>query len=60
AITIARKTRKIVTENIAFSLGVKILILLLLAVGIGNMWLAVFADVGVALIDILKSLRVLR
>ncbi|MFW5650744.1 MAG: heavy metal translocating P-type ATPase [Acetivibrio ethanolgignens] len=60
AITIAQKTRKIVTENIVFSLSVKILVLLFLAIGLGNMWLAVFADVGVALIAILNSLRVLR
>lgn len=60
AIAIARKTRRIVTENIIFSLGIKIFVLLLLAAGMGNMWLAVFADVGVALIAILNSLRVLK
>ncbi len=60
AITIAHITRRIVTENIAFSLGVKILVLILLAIGIGNMWLAVFADVGVALIAIFNSIRILK
>ena len=60
AISIAQKTRNIVTENIIFSLGVKISVLILLAFGFGNMWLAVFADVGVALLAILNALRLLK
>lgn len=60
AVYIAKCTRKIVTENIALSLGIKAVVLALLAVGMGSMWLAVFADVGVAMIAIINSLRVLR
>ena len=57
AIVIARRTIRIAKENIAFALGVKIAILVLSAVGIANMWLAVFADVGVAVLAILNSMR---
>ncbi|MFA9463517.1 MAG: heavy metal translocating P-type ATPase [Velocimicrobium sp.] len=60
AVTIARFTRKIVSENIVFSLGVKLLIMILLVFGIANMWLAIFADVGVAMIAIVNSIRTLR
>ncbi len=59
-IKIARKTVKIATQNIVFALGVKLAILLLGALGIANMWAAVFADVGVAVICILNSMRLLR
>ncbi len=59
AIKIARKTIVIVKENIVFALGVKVLILILAAFGIANMWAAVFADVGVAVIAILNALRAL-
>ncbi len=59
-IRIARKTLKIVKQNIVFALGVKALILILGAAGIANMWAAVFADVGVAVIAILNSMRVLQ
>ena len=55
---IARKTMTIVKENILFSLGVKLLILVLAAFGVANMWLAVFGDVGVAVLAILNALRV--
>ena len=57
AIRVARKTMSIVWQNIIFALGVKILILVLAAVGIANMWLAVFGDVGVAIIAILNAMR---
>ncbi len=57
AIRIARRTRKIIMENILFSLGVKLLVLLLVALGLANMWMAVFADVGVALLAVLNALR---
>ena len=57
AIKIARKTLRIAKQNIVFALGVKFLVLILGALGIANMWLAVFADVGVALIAILNSMR---
>lgn len=60
AIKIARRTRKIVMENIIFSLGVKGIVLLLGAIGYATMWAAVFADVGVALIAVLNSMRVLN
>ena len=56
---IARKTVRISTQNIIFALGVKLLILLLGALGAANMWAAVFADVGVAVICILNSMRLL-
>ncbi len=59
-IRIARKTLRIVRENIVFALGVKFAILILGALGIANMWLAVFADVGVAVIAILNSMRMLK
>ena len=60
AIAIARKTKRIVWQNIAFALGVKGIILLFGAFGIATMWEAVFADVGVSLIAILNAMRVLR
>lgn len=59
-INIAKKTRKIVVENIVFALGVKFLVLILGALGIANMWEAVFADVGVALIAVINSMRTLK
>ena len=60
AIRIARKTRNIVWQNIIFALGVKAIILVLGAVGIASMWMAVFGDVGVAVIAILNAMRVMR
>ena len=60
AIKIARKTMKIVWENIIFALGVKAVILVLGALGIANMWLAVFGDVGVLIIAILNAMRCMR
>lgn len=60
AIKIAKKTMKIVKQNIAFALTVKIIILALGALGFANMWLAVFADVGVSMIAILHSMKTLK
>lgn len=60
SVRIARKTVIIAKENIVFALSVKGLILILGAAGIANMWAAVFADVGVAVIAILNSMRILR
>ena len=60
AIKIARKTMRIVWENIVFALGVKAVILVLGALGIANMWLAVFGDVGVLIIAILNAMRCMR
>ncbi len=57
AIRISRKCLRIVRENIWFAIGVKLLCLLLTAVGIGNMWLAIFADVGVMIIAVLNAVR---
>ena len=57
AIRAARKTMTIVWQNIIFALGIKLLILVLAALGIANMWLAVFGDVGVAIIAILNAMR---
>ncbi len=57
---ISRKTMAIVKENIVFALGVKGLVLILGAIGLASMWAAVFADVGVAVIAILNSMRTLR
>ena len=60
AVRIARKTIRIVKENIVFALGVKFLVLGLSAFGMANMWMAVFADVGVSVIAILNASRMLR
>ena len=56
-ILIARKTMRIARQNIVFALGVKLLVLVLAAIGIANMWMAVFADVGVAILAILNAMR---
>ena len=60
AIKIAKKTMKIVRENIVFAIFVKILVLALSALGIATMWAAVFADVGVTIIATLNALRMLN
>ena len=60
AIQIARKTKKIVSQNIFLALSTKALVMILGVMGIANMWIAVFADVGVALIAILNSIRALK
>ena len=60
AIAIARKTRRIVYENIVFALGVKAVVLILGAMGMASMWAAVFADVGVSFIAILNATRALK
>ena len=60
AMRIARKTLHIVRQNIVFALGVKALVLVLAAFGKANMWAAVFADVGVAVLAILNATRALR
>ena len=59
AIRIARKCMRIVYENIYFAIGVKLVCLLLGAVGIANMWVAIFADVGVMVIAVLNAIRAL-
>ncbi|SHJ68927.1 heavy metal translocating P-type ATPase [Parasporobacterium paucivorans] len=60
AIRISRKTLRIVNQNVVFAFGVKLIVLVLAAMGIADMWPAVFADVGVATIAILNALRALR
>ena len=60
AISIARRTKAIVWQNIVFALGVKAAVLLLGALGLASMWEAVFADVGVALIAVLNSMRAIK
>lgn len=60
AIKIAKKTNKIVWQNIIFALGVKIIILIFGALGMANMWEAVFGDVGVTLIAVINSSRILK
>lgn len=59
-IGISRKTMRIVYQNIVFALGVKLLVLVLAALGIANMWEAIFADVGVSVIAILNAIRALK
>lgn len=59
-ISIGRRTVRIATENIIFALGIKILVLLLSAFGLANMWAAVFADVGVTVICIVNAMRLLK
>lgn len=60
AIKIAKKTRAIVMQNIVFALGIKAIILVLVALGLGTMWEAVFGDVGVTLIAVLNSMRAMK
>mgnify|MGYP002515671103 FL=1 len=60
AIRIARKTNRIANENVWFSIGIKVLVLVLATLGIANMWLAVLADVGVTVLAVLNSMRTLR
>ena len=60
SIEIARKTNKIVWQNIVFALSVKLVVLLLSAGGVATMWEAIFADVGVALIAVLNAMRVMK
>ena len=59
-IKISRRTMRIVRQNIVFAIGVKLLVLVLSAFGITDMWAAVFADVGVAVLAILNSMRTLK
>ena len=59
AIGIARRTIHIARENVVFAIGVKVAVLLLATVGLGNMWMAVFADVGVTVLAVLNAMRTL-
>ena len=59
AVKIANKCLRIVYENIYFAIGIKVICLVLGALGIANMWLAIFADVGVMVIAVLNAIRAL-
>lgn len=59
AIRIAKKCMRIVYENIYFAIGVKLICLVLGALGIANMWIAIFADVGVMVLAVLNAIRTL-
>ena len=60
AVRIARRTLRIAKENIAFAIGIKMLVLLLAVLGLATMWMAVFADVGVTVLAVLNAMRALR
>ena len=60
AIKIAKKTRRIIMQNIAFALGIKIIVLVLVTFGLGTMWEAVFADVGVTILAVLNAMRAMK
>lgn len=60
AIRIAKKTLSIARQNVIFSIGIKIAVLLLATVGIANMGLAIFADVGVTILAVLNAMRTLK
>ena len=59
-IKISKKTSKIIKQNLVFAIGVKVLVLILSALGIASMWQAVFADTGVTLLTILNTTRILK
>ena len=59
AIAIARRTLAIARQNVAFAIGVKVLVLVLAALGLATMWMAVFADVGVTVLAVLNAMRAL-
>ena len=59
-IYISKKTCRIIKQNLIFAIGVKVLVLILSTIGITNMWQAIFADVGVTLITIMNTLRILK
>ena len=60
AIKVAKRTRTIVMQNIIFALGIKIMLLILVALGLGTMWEAVFGDVGVTVLAVLNSMRAMK
>ena len=60
AVRIARRTLAIARQNIVFAIGIKVLVLVLAALGIATMWMAVFADVGVTVLAVLNAMRALR
>ena len=60
AMKISRKTLKIVKQNIVFAIGIKVVVLIMAALGMASMWAAVFADVGVAFLAILNAMRAMK
>ena len=60
AIDISKKTSRVIKQNLIFSIGVKVLVLVLSILGVANMWEAVFADVGATLITVLNSIKILK
>ncbi len=60
AVRIARRTIGIANQNVAFAIGIKVAVLVLATVGLGTMWMAVFADVGVTVLAVLNAMRALR
>ena len=60
AMKISRKTQKIAMENIYFAIIIKVLVLILAAIGFAPMWLAVFADVGVTVLAVINAMRTLK
>ena len=60
AISISRRTIRIARENVGFAIGIKIAILVLASVGLGTMWMAVFADVGVTVLAVFNAMRALK
>ncbi|MBR1571078.1 MAG: heavy metal translocating P-type ATPase, partial [Bacteroidales bacterium] len=60
AVQIARRTLRIAKENIWFAIGIKVLVLVLAALGVASMWMAVFADVGVTVLAVLNAMRALK
>lgn len=60
SINISKETNKIIIQNLIFAIGIKIMVLILTVLGLSKMWMAVFADVGVTLITILNTLRILK
>ena len=60
AIRIARRTLRIASENIWLAIGIKVLVLVLAALGLATMWMAVFADVGVTVLAVLNAMRALK
>ena len=60
AVRIARRTLAIARQNIVFAIGIKVLVLVLAALGAATMWMAVFADVGVTVLAVLNAMRALR
>ena len=60
AIQVAKKTKRIIWQNIIFALAVKVIFMMCGLLGVGNLWLAVFGDVGVTLLTVVNTLRLLR